>query len=473
MTTITSLSDLATLVAASAPSVVKPQASAKPAPRRPTAPKAPRRTAPTAAPMEKAVEEPAFEWVAVRPPKQTLERLLVALDAASVAAGYAGMGQLTELLANSLATSPRDAGPITPKRAVRALRRLLAGTGDDVTGASLIARPRVIRGWLTQLTGVSADGARWRAAQRGEGPPSTLVEWSAESRAKPATVADVLRAVSGASIEQIGVLADYLIVWDEATVSPLVAIANDVVRLGIRACAPDLGLFLAVTLLWISAGNGGWPADPAELGVSGIDRLLKAIDHVRQQAANPVIAAFVTGNVELAASIRADERLHRDVISDLNRVSGEMIADWDELGALLGDARGRAVEAAAIRAVSASAAVSTVTPAEAVAAAMAESDIEVDVAVPTFVIDSLPVLQIQRRAVPDDLTGPRECVVYPGVVWEAVGVVSHALDLDRSDASARVVIIAPRRVGRSGLDMNDCRFIPVDDYNDYYGVVAQ
>ena len=120
---------------------------------------------------------------------------------------------------------------------------------------------------------------------------------------------------------------------------------------------------------------------------------------------------------------------------------------------------------------------STRTPVEAVAKVREEADVEMDeMRVPTFnaSVISLNEVANKKKLEQAGLDGPRECAVYPGVVWEAVlGPLYHAMDLDKNQPDAWTVVIAPRRVGGMGVDMSDARLLTVGEYEDYFSPVGE
>lgn len=120
---------------------------------------------------------------------------------------------------------------------------------------------------------------------------------------------------------------------------------------------------------------------------------------------------------------------------------------------------------------------STATPAEAIAALTASGvEVETEISLPTFNAEVLGIAQVALRKefAAAGVDGGRECPAYPGVVWEAVvGPVYHAMDLDKTEADCRIVVIAPRRPGAMGLDMSEARALMVVEYEDYFSPVDE
>ena len=115
---------------------------------------------------------------------------------------------------------------------------------------------------------------------------------------------------------------------------------------------------------------------------------------------------------------------------------------------------------------------STATPDEAFASLGA--DVDVEIGIPRFNAAALGFSELERKEALGaiGLDGPRACEAYPGVIWEAVvGPIDHAMDLSRKEVDCRMVVIAPRRVGGMGVDMNQVRVLLVDDYEAYFSKV--
>ena len=113
---------------------------------------------------------------------------------------------------------------------------------------------------------------------------------------------------------------------------------------------------------------------------------------------------------------------------------------------------------------------------EAVAEVNAAGGAEVEYGVPRFNAAALGLTQLDRvkalRAV--GLDGGRTCVIYPGVVWEAViGPIDHAMAVNREDDDCRMVVIAPRRKGGMGVDLTEARVLMVSEYEGYFEVVEE
>ena len=120
---------------------------------------------------------------------------------------------------------------------------------------------------------------------------------------------------------------------------------------------------------------------------------------------------------------------------------------------------------------------SEVTPNQAVQALVASHTVvDVDISVPQFNGAALGLSEVERRKTlaAAGLDGGRECVAYPGVVWEAVmGPLDHAMDLERNERDCRMVVIAPRRVGGMGLDLADARALLVEEYESYFTPIEE
>ena len=120
---------------------------------------------------------------------------------------------------------------------------------------------------------------------------------------------------------------------------------------------------------------------------------------------------------------------------------------------------------------------SEVTPDQAVKALVAShSVVDVDISVPQFNGAALGLSEVERRKTlaAAGLDGGRECVAYPGVVWEAVmGPLDHAMDLERNERDCRMVVIAPRRVGGLGLDLAESRALLVEEYESYFTPIEE
>jgi hypothetical protein len=82
-------------------------------------------------------------------------------------------------------------------------------------------------------------------------------------------------------------------------------------------------------------------------------------------------------------------------------------------------------------------------------------------------------VELRKEFAAAGVDGPRECVLYPGVIWEAVvGPVWHALDVENNDDNDRVVIIAPRRAGGMGLDLSESRVVMVGEYEEFFSPIV-
>ena len=104
------------------------------------------------------------------------------------------------------------------------------------------------------------------------------------------------------------------------------------------------------------------------------------------------------------------------------------------------------------------------------------SVVDVDISVPRFNGAALGLSEVERRRalVGAGLDGARECVAYPGVVWEAVmGPLDHAMDLERNERDCRMVVIAPRRAGGMGLDLAESRALLVEEYESYFAPIEE
>ena len=121
-------------------------------------------------------------------------------------------------------------------------------------------------------------------------------------------------------------------------------------------------------------------------------------------------------------------------------------------------------------------AASTNTPKEAIAEVLrTNSEVEVEMSLPVARTDVLGIgsVELRKEFAAAGVDGPRECVLYPGVVWEAVvGPVWHALDVENNEPEDRVVIIAPRRAGGMGLDLSESRVVMVGEYEAFFSSIA-
>lgn len=115
------------------------------------------------------------------------------------------------------------------------------------------------------------------------------------------------------------------------------------------------------------------------------------------------------------------------------------------------------------------------TPKEALAEVLRNTEVETEMSLPVARTDVLGIgaVELRKEFAAAGVDGPRECVLYPGVVWEAVvGPVWHALDVENGDDNDRVVIIAPRRAGGMGLDLSESRVLMVGEYEEFFSPVA-
>jgi hypothetical protein len=101
-------------------------------------------------------------------------------------------------------------------------------------------------------------------------------------------------------------------------------------------------------------------------------------------------------------------------------------------------------------------------------------EIDVDIGIPRVNAVALGFSEVERKEMCQaaGIDGPRMCEAYPGVVWEAViGPVDHAMDVHRTEADCQMIVIAPRRVGGMGLNMEECRVLLVDEYESYFNKI--
>jgi hypothetical protein len=121
-------------------------------------------------------------------------------------------------------------------------------------------------------------------------------------------------------------------------------------------------------------------------------------------------------------------------------------------------------------------AVSVNTPKEALAEVLRENtEVETEMSLPVARTDVLGIgaVELRKEFAAAGVDGPRECVLYPGVIWEAVvGPVWHALDVENNDDNDRVVIIAPRRAGGMGLDLSESRVVMVGEYEEFFSPIV-
>ena len=113
---------------------------------------------------------------------------------------------------------------------------------------------------------------------------------------------------------------------------------------------------------------------------------------------------------------------------------------------------------------------SVLTPDQAVES-LGDMEVEVDIGIPRCNNTALQFSEVERKEAVQaaGLDGARMCEAYPGVVWEVViGPVDHAMDIHRTETDCQMVVIAPRRVGGMGLNMEDCRALLVDEYESYF-----
>lgn len=119
-------------------------------------------------------------------------------------------------------------------------------------------------------------------------------------------------------------------------------------------------------------------------------------------------------------------------------------------------------------------AVSTATPKDALAEVSRTTEIETEMSLPVARLDVIEIatVELRKEFKAAGIDGPRECVIYPGVIWESViGPIRHAMDIG-DDHDDSVVIIAPRRAGGLGLDMAESRVLMVKEYQDFFSPVA-
>ncbi len=87
---------------------------------------------------------------------------------------------------------------------------------------------------------------------------------------------------------------------------------------------------------------------------------------------------------------------------------------------------------------------------------------------------SIAKVELRKGFVASGVDGARECVAYPGVVWEVVmGPLFHAMDLSCEEPDCRLIVIAPRRAGGMGLELADARVLMLVEFEDYFSAVAE